>query len=64
MTDTLAAWLDEADAMRLFILGAIVVWFLFGIAGAVLLGQQSVDVRTIASGPVAFWHGLDKPVSR
>jgi len=50
--------------MRLFILGAIVVWFLFGIAGAVLLGQQSVDVRTIASGPVAFWHGLDKPVSR
>jgi len=47
--------------MRAFILGAIVVWFLFGIAGAILLGQQRIEVRTIASGPIAFWHGLDKP---
>jgi hypothetical protein len=54
---------QEAEAMKLFILGAIVAWFLFGIAGAVLLGQQDVEIRTIATGPVAFWHGLDKPVS-
>jgi len=65
MTDTLAAGSDqEAEAMKPFILGAIVVWFLFGVAGAVLLGQQHVDIRTIASGPVAFWTGLDKPISK
>ena len=53
---------QEAEAMKPFILGAIFVWFLFGFAGAVLLGQQRIDVPTIASGPIAFWHGLDKPV--
>ncbi|MFL6755584.1 MAG: hypothetical protein ACJ8EH_04810 [Sphingomicrobium sp.] len=48
--------------MKPYILGAICVWFTFGIVGAVLLGQQSVDIRTIAGGPMTLWNGLNKPV--
>ena len=48
--------------MRPYILGAICVWFISGIAGAVLLGQDRVDVATICGGPITFWHGLNKPV--
>ena len=48
--------------MKPFVIGAILVWVLFGIAGAVLLGQQRLDIPTIAKGPVSFWKGLDKPV--
>lgn len=50
--------------MKRYILGAIALWFLFGIAGAVLLGQQRVDLPTIAKGPISFWKGLDKPVNK
>ena len=49
--------------MKPYIIGAIIVWFLFGIAGAVLLGQQRVDIPTIAGGPIALWNGLNKPVN-
>ncbi|HEX4800123.1 MAG: hypothetical protein ACM3IG_07495 [Myxococcales bacterium] len=49
--------------MKPYILGAIVIWFAFGIAGAVLLGQQRVDIPTIAGGPIAFWNGLNAPVN-
>ena len=48
--------------MKPYILGAICVWFVCGFAGAVLLGQQSVDVPTIAGGPIALWNGLNRPV--
>jgi hypothetical protein len=49
--------------MKPYILGAIIVWFLCGIIGAVLLGQQGVDVRTISGGPITLWKGLNKPVN-
>jgi hypothetical protein len=29
----------------------------------VMLGQQRVDVPTIAGGPIALWNGLNKPVN-
>lgn len=48
--------------MRPYIIGAIIMWFLAGLAGAVLLGQQRVDIATIARGPVALWNGFNKPV--
>jgi hypothetical protein len=48
--------------MKPYILGAICLWFLFGVAGAVLLGQQRLDIPTIAGGPITFWNGLNKPV--
>ena len=49
--------------MKPYIIGAICVWFICGIAGAWLLGQQRVDVATIAGGPITFWNGLNKPVN-
>lgn len=48
--------------MKPYILGAIIVWFISGIAGAVLLGQQRVDVPTIIGGPISLWNGLNRPV--
>jgi hypothetical protein len=48
--------------MKPYILGAIIVWFVCGIVGAAMLGQQRVDIPTIAGGPIALWHGLNKPV--
>jgi len=35
---------------------------LLGVLGAVMLGQQRVDIGTIVRGPLAFWDGLNKPV--
>jgi len=48
--------------MKPYIIGAICVWFLMGIVGAVLLGQQRVDVPTIIGGPMTLWNGLNKPL--
>jgi hypothetical protein len=48
--------------MKPYIIGAICVWFLSGIAGAILLGQQRVDIPTICGGPIALWNGLNAPV--
>lgn len=48
--------------MKPYILGAICVWFICGITGAVLLDQQRVDAATIAGGPITLWNGLNKPV--
>lgn len=48
--------------MKPYIVGAIIVWFLMGIAGAALLGEQRADIPTIAGGPIALWNGLNKPV--
>jgi hypothetical protein len=48
--------------MRAYILCAIGVWLICGIAGAVLLGQQRVHIGTIAAGPISLWAGLNKPV--
>jgi hypothetical protein len=50
--------------MKPYILGAIIVWFVAGIAGAVLLGQHRVEVSTIAGGPISLWSGLNKPVDK
>jgi hypothetical protein len=49
--------------MKPYILGAIFVWLLSGIFGAVLLGQQRLDIPTVAGGPISLWAGLNKPVS-
>ena len=49
--------------MKPYILGAIIVWFISGVAGAILLGQQRVDVPTIVGGPISLWNGLNKPVN-
>src|SRR3569623_1975871 len=49
-------------AMKPYIIGAICVWLLLGVLGAVMLGQQRVDIGTIVRGPLAFWDGLNKPV--
>jgi hypothetical protein len=52
----------ESQQLKPFILGAICLWFTCGIVGAVILGQQRVDIPTIAGGPIALWHGLNEPV--
>jgi hypothetical protein len=49
--------------MKPYIIGAICVWFVTGIAGAALLGQQRVDIPTTAGGTIALWNGLNKPVN-
>jgi hypothetical protein len=49
--------------MKPYILGAIIVWFVCGIIGAVMLGQQRIDIATIAGGPLTLWNGFNKPVS-
>lgn len=48
--------------MKPYIIGAICMWFVTGIAGAALLGHQRVDIPTIAGGPIALWNDLNKPV--
>lgn len=48
--------------MKPYILGAICVWVTCGIVGAALLGQQRVDIATIAGGPITLWEGLNEPV--
>lgn len=47
--------------MKPYVIGAICVWLLCGIAGAAMLGQQRVDIPTIAGGPIALWNGLNMP---
>jgi len=50
--------------MKSYIIGAICVWLLSGVAGAVMLGQQRLDVRTICGGPMTFWAGLNRPADQ
>jgi hypothetical protein len=42
-------------------LGAISVWFICGIVGAAMLGEQTVDIPTIAGGPITLWNGFNRP---
>ena len=49
--------------MKPYILGAICIWLVTGIAGAALLGQHSVHIPTIAGGPITLWNGLNRPVN-
>lgn len=49
--------------MRPYIIGAICVWFVSGITGAALLGQQRVDVATISGGPITLFNALDRPLN-
>jgi hypothetical protein len=51
-------------AMKPYIIGAICVWFVCGITGAVMLGQQRVDVPTISGGPISLWKGLNTPIDK
>jgi hypothetical protein len=48
--------------MKPYIIGAICVWFVCGVAGAALLKQQRFDIPTIAGGPITLWNGLNRPV--
>jgi hypothetical protein len=49
--------------MKPYIIGAIAIWFICGIVGAWMLGQQTVDVGTIAGGPMTLFKAFDKPIS-
>ncbi len=46
--------------MKPYIIGAIIIWFVCGIVGAIMLGQQRVDIPTIAGGPMTLWAGFNK----
>jgi hypothetical protein len=48
--------------MKPYIIVATCVWLISGVVGAVLLGQQRVDILTIAGGPVTLWNGLNEPI--
>ena len=48
--------------MKAYVIGAICLWFIAGVVGAAMLGQQRIDVATIAAGPITLWNGLNKPV--
>jgi hypothetical protein len=54
---------EREAAMKPYIYGAIIIWFVMGIAGAALLGQHKLDVPTIAGGPITLWNGLNRPVN-
>lgn len=49
--------------MKPYIIGAIIIWFVCGIVGAWMLGEQKLDIRTIAGGPVTLFKGFDRPVN-
>lgn len=49
--------------MKPYILGAIIIWFVCGIVGAWMLGQQTVDVGTIAGGPITLVRAFNQPVN-
>ena len=48
--------------MKAFVIGAIILWFVCGVVGAWMLGQQRIDIRTIAGGPVTLVKGFKQPV--
>lgn len=48
--------------MKPYILGAICIWFICGVVGAALLGQQRLEAATIVGGPITLWNGFNKPV--
>jgi hypothetical protein len=47
--------------MKPFVFGGMILWFVCGIVGAWLEGQQRVDVPTIIGGPVTLWNALNEP---
>jgi hypothetical protein len=49
--------------MKFAVSVAIAVWLLCGLAGAWLLGQQRVDIRTIARGPITLVKAFETPVT-
>lgn len=48
--------------MKPYIIGAICIWFICGFVGAWMLGQQRIDVPTIAGGPITLMNAFNKPV--
>lgn len=48
--------------MKPYIIGAIILWFGFGITGEWLNGASRVDVAAICGGPITFWNAFDAPV--
>jgi hypothetical protein len=49
--------------MKLYLALAVIVWLICGVTGAWMLGQQRVDLPTIAGGPITLWYAFDKPVN-
>jgi hypothetical protein len=45
--------------MKSFVKGALVMWFVFGVAGGWLSGRHNVG--DFAGGPITFWHALMNP---
>jgi hypothetical protein len=50
--------------MKPYIIGAIIVWFVCGIVGAWMLGQQKLDIATIAGGPFTLARGFSQPANQ
>jgi hypothetical protein len=47
--------------MKTYVIGAILIWFVCGIVGAWMLGQQSFNLKTVAGGPATLVKGFTKP---
>jgi hypothetical protein len=45
-----------------YIIGAICIWFICGIVGAWMLGQQRVDIDSIAGGALTLFKAFNRPV--
>jgi hypothetical protein len=45
-----------------YIIGAICIWFICGIVGAWMLGQQRVDIDSIAGGVLTLFKAFNRPV--
>ena len=50
--------------MKPYILGAICVWFVSGLVGCWMLGEQRFDVPKICGGPITLWNGFNVPVDQ
>lgn len=50
--------------MKPYILGAICVWFVSGLVGCWMLGEQRLDVPKICGGPITLWNGFNAPVDQ
>jgi hypothetical protein len=48
--------------MKFYVSIAVFVWLICGLAGAWLLGQQRLDIGTIARGPITLVKAIEKPV--
>jgi hypothetical protein len=50
--------------MKLFVIVALVIWFICGVAGAWMLEGSDMHLKTIARGPISLVKGFnDDPVT-